>query len=303
MDLLGALTILARVAETGSFSAVARERQISKAGVAWHISQLEGYFGVRLFHRTTRKLSLTGDGNILLDHARPVLDGIEGMESALSRQRSSPSGLVRVGLTAAASRYLAPRLPNLLVKYPELAVELVIGDQFRDMIEDRLDLALRSGELSDVSLVSQRAGISPRVTVAAPAYIKAAGPVSKPSELVRHTCLVYDTGPDSNAWTFVTPRGRESVRVSSRFLANDSSAVRLAARAGYGIAFLPLVEVYDDLRVGELAPVLADYPAAGLPITLLYPSRRHLAPRTRIVMEFIRAQLNDIEKVLATAVS
>ena len=303
MDLLGALAVLTRVAETGSFSAVARERQISKASVAWQVSQLESYFGVRLFHRTTRKLSLTGDGNMLLDHARPVLDGIEGMEAALSRQRLSPSGLVRVGLSAAASRYLAPRLPDLLSRYPELTVELVIGDQFGDMIEDRLDLALRTGELSDVSLVSQRAGIAPRVTVAAPAYIEAAGPVSKPSELARHICLVYDTGPDSDLWTFTTPRGLCSVRVSSRFLANESSAVRLAARAGYGIAFLPLVDVYDDLRAGELTPVLADCPAAGLPLTLLYPSRRHLAPRTRLVMEFIREQLTDIEKVLATAVS
>jgi DNA-binding transcriptional LysR family regulator len=91
--------------------------------------------------------------------------------------------------------------------------------------------------------------------------------------------------------------------VTSRFLANESSTVRLAARAGYGIAFLPLVDVYDDLRAGELTLVLADFPAAGLPLTLLYPSRRHLAPRTRLVMEFIREQLHDIEKVLATAVS
>jgi DNA-binding transcriptional LysR family regulator len=302
MDLLGALSILVRVAETGSFSAVARERQISKAGVARHISQLEGHFGVRLFHRTTRKLSVTGDGNVLLYHARPVLAGIEGMESVLSRQKSSPSGLVRVGLSAAASRYLASRLPDLLAKYPELTVEFVIGDQFGDMIEDRLDLALRIGELSDASQVSQHAGTSPRITVATPSYIKATGPVSKPSELVHHTCLVHDTGPDSNVWTFVTPGGRESVRVSSRFFANDSSAVRLAARAGCGIAFLPLVEVYDDLRAGELAPVLIDFPAAGVPLFLVYPSRRHLAPRTRLVMEFIRRQIRDIEKVLTISV-
>src|ERR1700749_1553191 len=145
MDLLGALGVLVRVVETGSFSAVARERELSQAAVARQISQLEDHFGVRLFHRTTRKLSLTDDGQMLLGLARPVLDGVDGLEAALGRQSVSPIGLVRVGVTVTASRFLAQRLPTLLADHPGLKVELVASDRFGDMIEDRLYPGVRLG--------------------------------------------------------------------------------------------------------------------------------------------------------------
>src|SRR3981189_3099060 len=143
MDLLGSPGILVRAGETGSFSAVARERELSQAAVARQVSQLEGHFGVRLFHRTTRKLSLTDDGEMLLGLARPVLDGVDGLEAALGRQSASPVGLVRVGVTVAASRLLAQRLPTLLADHPGLKVELVVGDRLGDMIEEGLQPFLR----------------------------------------------------------------------------------------------------------------------------------------------------------------
>src|ERR1700676_399843 len=145
MDLLGALGVLVRVVETGSFAAVAREREVSQAAVARQISQLKEHFKVRLFHRTTRKLSLTDNGQMLLGLARPVLDGVDGMEAALGRQSASPVGLVRVGVTVTGSRFLAQRLPTLLADHPGLKVELVVSDVFGDMIEDRLPPAPRVG--------------------------------------------------------------------------------------------------------------------------------------------------------------
>jgi DNA-binding transcriptional LysR family regulator len=298
MDLLGALGVLVRVAETGSFSAVARERELSQAAIARQISQLEEHFGVRLFHRTTRKLSLTNDGETLLGYARPVLDGVEGMESVLGRQSSSPVGLVRVGVAVAASHFLAPRLPTLIADHPGLEVELVVSDRSSDMIEDRLDLALRPGDVSDASLVTRSAGSVAFFAVAAPAYVEQRGAPVHPSELTDHTCLVHDTGPDSDLWTFNTLEGSESVRVPGGFLANDSSAVLLAARAGHGIAFLPQVQVFDDLRAGKLVRVLSDYPAPDLAVSLVYSSRRHLAPRTRLVMDFILEQIRQFQKVM-----
>ena len=301
MDLLGGLGVLVRVVETGSFSAVARERELSQAAVARQISQLEDHFGVRLFHRTTRKLSLTDDGERLLGLARPVLDGVEGMEAALGQQSALPVGLVRVGVTVAASRLLSLRLPSLLAAHPRLKVELVVGDRFGDMIEDRLDLAMRIGEITDASLVARRSGTVARVAVTAPSYIKRHGAPTDPAELANHTCIVHDVGPDSDVWTFVTPQGPRNVRVSGGFLANDVRAVHLAARTGYGIACLGLVEVFDDLRNGTLVRVLCDFPAAGVPFSLVYPSRRHLAPRTRLVMDFIWEQFRQIQAELATA--
>jgi DNA-binding transcriptional LysR family regulator len=300
MDLLGALGVLVRVAETGSFSAVAREREMSQAAVARQISQLEEHFGVRLFHRTTRKVSLTDDGQVLLGFARPVLEGVEGMEAALGRQSASPAGLVRVGVPVTSSHFLSQRLPTLLADHPRLKVELVVSDRFGDMIEDRLDLALRMGEITDASVVVRRSWTGVRVAVAAPSYIERHGKPSTPAELANHTCIVHDLGRGSDVWTFVTPEGPQDFRVSGGFLANDSRAVRLAARSGYGIAVLVLLEVFDDLRSGQLVRVLSDFPAPALPLSLVYPSRRHLAPRTRLVLEFILEQVRQVRAMLAT---
>jgi DNA-binding transcriptional LysR family regulator len=300
MDLLGALGVLVRVVETGSFSAVARERELSQAAVARQISQLEEHFGVRLFHRTTRKLSLTDDGQMLLGLARPILDGVDGLEAALGRQRASPVGLVRVGVTVTGSRFLAQRLPTLLADHPGLKVELVVSDRFGDMIEDRLDLAMRVGEVTDASLVVRRWGTASFVVVAAPSYIERKGKPSTPADLTSHTCIVHDVGPGSNVWTFVTSDGSQQFHVSGGFLANDVSAVRVAARGGYGIALLPLFEVLDDLRSGMLVCMLSEFPAPSIPLSAVYPSRRHLAPRTRLVLDFILEQTRQVQAMLAT---
>jgi DNA-binding transcriptional LysR family regulator len=300
MDLLGTLKVLVRVTETGSFSAVARERDLTQAAVAKQIAQLEEHFGVRLFHRTTRKLSLTDDGRMLLDLARPVLDGVEGIEASLGKQSASPVGLVRVGVGGTASRFLAHRLPILLADHPGLKVELVVSDRFGDMIEDRLDLAMRMGEVTDASLVVRRSGTVSFVVVAAPSYIEQKGRPSTPADLASHTCIEHDVGPGSNVWTFVTSHGSQQFHVSGGFLANSVTAVRVAARSGYGIALLPLFEVLDDLRSGVLVCMLSEFPAPSVPLSLVYPSRRHLAPRTRVVFEFILEQVREVQAMLAT---
>ena len=298
MDLLGALGVLVRVVETGSFSAVARERSQSQAAVARQVSQLEEHFRVRLFHRTTRKLSLTEDGKLLVGLARPVLDGVEGIEAALGQQSSSPAGLVRVGMTVTSSHFFSLRLPSLLAEYPGLKVELVVGDRVGDLVEDRLDLAMRFGEITDASLVVRRSGVALRGAVAAPGYIERHGEPREPGELANHACIVHNVGPNSDVWTFVTPDGPADFRVSGRFLANDVHAVHLAARIGYGIAYVNLLEVSDDLRSGALIRVLRDFPAPSVALNLVYPSRRHLAPRTRVVLDFIWEQLRRIQQEL-----
>jgi DNA-binding transcriptional LysR family regulator len=217
MDLLGALRVLARVVETGSFSAVAREQVLSQAAIARQISALEQHFGVRLLHRTTRKLSLTDDGQILLGLAHPVLDGVEAMEAAVGRQSTSPVGLVRVGITVIAARFLSQRLPTLLADHPGLKVELVVSDRFGDMIEDRLDLAVRAGDITDASLVRRKEWTVERVAVATPSYIERHGKPSVPADLSKHTCIIHNIGPHSDVWTFITPPARRMSRSSADF--------------------------------------------------------------------------------------
>ena len=158
MDLIAALRAFVRVTETGSFSAVARETHASQSAVTRLVAQLEQHFDVRLFHRTTRRLSLTDDGQVLMAHARHVIESADEMETVLGRQSGAPRGLVRLGTSIAGGLFLATRLPVLLARHPGLSVALVMRDQNSDMVEERLDLAFRSGEIADASLVARRIG-------------------------------------------------------------------------------------------------------------------------------------------------
>ena len=216
MDLIGALRCFIRVVETGSFSAVSRESQLSQSAVTRQIAQLEQHFSARLFHRTTRRLSLTDDGQGLLTHARHLIDAADEMETALGRQSHSPTGLVRLGTSIAGGHFLAPRLPELLARYPGLKVELVMRDQFSDMVDERLDLAWRSGEIADASLVVRRIGQLGRAVVAAPIYLERRGAPSVPEDLAAHDCLIHDFMPDSELWRFTGPDGPVTVRVNRR---------------------------------------------------------------------------------------
>jgi DNA-binding transcriptional LysR family regulator len=298
MDLIAALRAFVRVTETSSFTAVARETHVSQSAVTRLIAQLEQHFDVRLFHRTTRRLSLTDDGQVLLTHARHLLEGADEMETVLGRQSGAPRGLVRLGTSVAGGLFLATRLPVLLARHPGLSVELVMRDQNSDMVEERLDLAFRSGEIADASLVARRVGFLGRAVVAAPIYLERHGAPSTPADLAAHTCLIHDATPEPELWRFTGADGPISVRVSGAFIANDSQAVHRAARAGHGIASLPEIQLIDDLRAGRLFRLLEDYPSQRVPVQIVYPSRRNLAPRTRVVMDFLVEQTREISVLL-----
>jgi DNA-binding transcriptional LysR family regulator len=299
MDLLHALGTFIRIVETGSFSATAREQNVGHSSVTRLVGQLEDHFGMRLFQRTTRRLNLTEDGQTLLAYASQVMEAAEDMEGALRQQRGSPSGVVRVGLPVGAAALLVPRLPALLAQYPNLSVEFVVGDQFDDLIAERLDVALRIGQPADVALVARAIGTFGRAVVAAPSYLERRGAPARPADLAEHTCLVHAVGPDSAYWRFTGPDGPQAIRISGAFLANNSEVVRLAAVAGHGIAKLSEAQVIDDIRSARLYRLLADYPSERHQAFIVYPSRRHLAPRTRVVIDFLVERLRAVEIQLA----
>lgn len=301
MDLLGALTTFTRVAETGSFSAVARESGISHSAVTRLVGQLEDHFGVRLFQRTTRRLGLTEDGQDLLGYARNLITATEEMEGALGRQRSSPSGLVRVGVPVVASAWLMPRLPELLQRYPDLAVELVIGDRIGDLIEERLDVALIGDDPPDSSVITRTVGTFGRISVASPVYLERHGAPSHPSDLGKHTCIIHDRGPDSARWRFTGPEGEIDVHVSGSLRSNNSESVRQAALAGIGIAQLSELQVVDDIRHARLYRLLADFTPQRQSVHVVYPSRRHLAPRVRVVIDFLTEYVRRVNQRLTDA--
>jgi DNA-binding transcriptional LysR family regulator len=301
VDILHGLSVFVRVAESGSFSAVARQTDTSHSAVTRLISQLEDHFGVRLFHRTTRHLSLTEDGQDLLAHARQLLESAEEMEAALGRARASPTGLVRMGVPPALAVLLVPRLPAVFKSHPGLEVELVVADRFGDLIEERLDLALQRGQPQDSSVIARNIGVFGRVIVAGPSYLEKHGAPRHPNELSDHNCLVHENGPNSSCWQFTGPDGEIEVRVSGVFRADNTMLVHRAALEGYGIAQLPESQVVDDLRAARLYRLLPDYPSGRQPLFIIYPSRRHLPPRTRVMIDFLAGVAREEQERLAAA--
>jgi DNA-binding transcriptional LysR family regulator len=292
MDLLATFRTFIRIAETGSFSAVAREVGTTQPAVSRQIAALEEHLGARLFQRSTRSLTLTEDGRELLSHARLVVEAVEETEAAIGRRRSSPSGMVHLGCPAVFGKiYVAPRLPQLLVRYPELSVDLSMSDAVVDMVQDGLDLAIRVGEVQDASLVSRRIGSTTSIAVASPAYLAACGEPTHPSELSRHECVMFTRMPDPGVWTFTGPPAGSgttlAVPVSGRLRSNGIEAVIEATIAGMGVALVPTWMMRDDSVRTRLKPILQAWQPNRRPISVVYPSRRFLAPRTRAVIDFL----------------
>lgn len=287
MDILGALGTFTRIVEAGSFSGAARETGSSHSAVTRLVGQLEDHFGVRLFHRTTRRLSLTEDGQDLLAYAGTVLEAAEQMESALGRQRASPTGLVRIGVPVGTTSWLVPRVSGLLKRYPGLTVELVIGDQFGNMIDDRLDVAIIGREPPDNSLIARAVGSFGQIAVASPAYLEQRGAPSKPEDLAEHTCIIHDIGPDSTRWRFGPADKPTVVDVTGPFRVNNSAVVHQAAVAGLGIARVSEMQVADDVRARRLYRLLPAYLPERYRAYVVYPSRHHIPPRVRVAIDFL----------------
>jgi DNA-binding transcriptional LysR family regulator len=298
MDLINGLQTFIRVVETGSFSAVARESNTSQSAVTRQVAQLEDHFGVRLLHRTTRKLSLTDDGQALVARARHLLEEAEDLEDTFGRNGGEPTGLVRIGVPVGAAILLVKDVTTLLHRYPGLSLELVVSEEMTDLVEERLDLALRLGQSPDTSLVSRAIAMIGSAPVAAPAYLEKYGAPSHPSDLLNHTCIIHDTGSSSMQWSFTGPEGAVDVEVSGAFRSNNTLVVRQAALAGYGIALLGDPLTIDDIRGSRLYRLLPDYTARRRPAYIVYPSRRHLAMRTRVVIDFMIERFRHLENRL-----
>jgi DNA-binding transcriptional LysR family regulator len=286
MDLLHALGSFVRVVETGSFSAVARETNNSQSSVTRLIGQLEDHFGIRLLHRTTRRLSLTDDGESLLTQARGMLEAAEELEATLGRRKAAPTGRVRVGLPPGMAILITSHLSTLLQRYPGLSVELVIGERFGDLVEERLDLVVRNGRSESASSVARAIATFGRALVAAPAYLEQHGIPLNPAHLAKHNCIVHETGPGSDRWSFTGPEGPVDVRVAGSLHASSATMVHRAALAGSGIAWLLEPHVLDDIRAGRLCRLLPEYISEREQTFVIYPSRRNVPPRTRVLIDF-----------------
>jgi DNA-binding transcriptional LysR family regulator len=284
-DLLLAMRTFIRLHEMPNFSRVAQEMHASHTTIARRLDQVEAHFGVPLFHRTTRRLVPTGEADRLLVHARAMLDALDAAEADFGAARDQPRGLVRIGLTTALGLHYVERLGKLTARHPGLQIDCAMTDWQRDVVEDRLDLALRVGPVGDDSLVVHPLGRLARRLVAHPDYLARYGMPVIADDLADHQCIAYAYGDRRARWTI---DGRERL-AAGVFRSDNSEAVHRAALSGLGIALLPAIRVATDLAAGRLMPVLPASTIAPLDIFAVHPSHRRLPPRVRLVLDFMKA--------------
>jgi len=283
LDRVALMTSFVRAVETGSFSAVARELRTSQPNISRHIASLEQHLGTRLLHRSTRKLTPTHEGERYYADARRVLDAIAEAESNV-RGQEIPSGVLRVACPTLLGRtYLLPRVKAFLDRYPEVELDLQIGDRFIDLVEEGVDVAIRIGALKDSALKARRIGTGERVCVAAPDYVARRGAPKVPTDLKKHDCVLYTLLSSGNVWSF---KDRD-VAVHGRFRVNTPDGIRSAILDGLGIAYSPVWLFEDALLDGRVQLLLEDHLGPPTPIQMIYPERRLLPQRAKVFMDFV----------------
>ncbi|MDH7638647.1 LysR family transcriptional regulator [Sphingomonas oryzagri] len=283
-DLYQNLQTFARVAERRSFTAVAAESHASHTTIARRIDQLEAHFGVCLIHRSTRKLTLTAEGERLLNHAQRVVAEIANVEADLAGS-TAIRGVVRVGVTTALGLHYTDRLAHLIDRHPGLRVEFAVADWQDSLIESGVDLALRVGDPAPEALGVEPLGLIERRLVASPAYLARRGVPAGVRDLTHHDCITYGYGAMPAVWDI----DGDTQRVQGPFRANSSEAVHRAALGGLGIALLPHIQVAPAIAAGHLAIVLPDAVVAPLVLSIGHRFRAMGVPqRVRAVIGFLR---------------
>ena len=290
MESLTGIVAFVRAAETLSFVAAGRQLGISASAVGKNIAKLEESLGVRLFHRTTRRISLTQEGTLFLDRCRSLLEGLHDAQAMLSRAAQAPRGRLRVSLPTVGYRFLLPILPEFKRLYPGVELDLDFSDRIVDIVEEGFDAVIRSGALTDSSLMSRRLGPFRFVLCASPRYLESHGTPLAPKDLAGHKGLHFriPTTGRLQEWALA----RESAVVSLSVLTcNNMEAVRVAAIGGLGIAYMPDFLARDAIESGRLSTVLDEYAVDSGQFHILWPSSRQLSARLRVFVDFVAERL------------
>jgi DNA-binding transcriptional LysR family regulator len=278
------------VATRGSLSAVARIEGVAPAVVGRRIDALEARLGVKLMLRTTRRITLTFEGNAFLEDCQRLLGEWHDAEASVSAGGVKASGHLRVTAPAGfGRRHVAPLLPAFLAAHPEVTVSLDLSDRLADVVNEGIDVAVRIGTLDDSSLVGIRLADNQRVVVASPGYLARRGAPAHPDALADHDCLTFGaSGSQSRGWWFTVDGVVSPVRVSGPMECNDGAVLHEWALAGHGLAWRSMWEVATELESGRLATVLDAFRAPPDAIHALFPQRRHLPLRVRVFIDHLK---------------
>lgn len=295
MDNVKAMRLFLTVVQTGSLSGAGRQSGLSPASVSRQITALEDDLGVRLLNRTSRRLSLTEAGQVYLEHAERLLQDIDELRDAVSQMAVKPRGTLRIqSRISLGTQHVAPLIPTFLALYPDLKIDLWLTDNDLDLTEHGIDLAIRTGNLSDSTLIGRRLASSPRVICASPEYWAEHGKPATPEALIDHNCLTYrfEFGTAAALWQFRIDTGQSiNIQVAGNFQTNNGEALRVATLSGLGVAMLPAWSVKDHLKAGSLERVLSDYETTvsdlDFGIYAVYLSRRNLSAKTRLFVDHL----------------
>lgn len=295
MDRIDHLRVFVRIAACRSFAQAADQMGLPRASVSLALQQLEARLGVRLLNRTTRRVGLTQDGEALLERAAALIADMEDIEQQFRPAGGSVVGRLRVDVPSRiARRLIAPALPGLLQRHPELQIDLGSSDRVVDLVHEGVDCALRVGPLTASSLVARPLGAIELINCASPAYLARCGTPRGPQDLAGHEVVDY-VSPSSGRsapWEWVEGGETRTAVPRSRVGANNAETYIACALAGLGLIQIPAFDVQHHLQAGELVRLMPDAQAEPMPVHLVYPHRRHLSRRLQAFMLWVDALMS-----------
>lgn len=286
------LKLFVRVARTQNISLAGNELGLSPPVASMHISKLEESLGVKLIHRTTRKVSLTEEGKAFLPHAEQVLESVNIARASVSTDITSPQGTIRITAPSSFGRmHIVPALKAFTKQYPQLKIELRQSDNIIDIIDGGFDIAIRNASLNDSSLVARKLAPDRRIICASPAYLKEYGTPKNPQDLMDHQCINL-IGIDH--WEFQTEQGIERIKPNSIIRIDNGESIRDLCVEGVGLTICSIWCCYKQLQAGQLVQVLCDTDLANdTAIWGVYPSSKLVAPKVRVFIDFFVNHFGD----------
>jgi DNA-binding transcriptional LysR family regulator len=299
MDRLTSLTTFVRVVDAGGFSAAGRRLNMSTTMVSSHVQALEDRLGVRLLNRTTRKVSLTEIGKAYYDRATQILADLEQADDLASKLQSTPRGTLRIYVATHLVPFVAPVVTEFLSSYPEVKIEVMMGERDVDMIEEGFDLAVRLVPPRDSSLITRSLATWRHVLCCSPGYIEKHGVPERLSDLGAHNCMRHVHYPYQDEWRFLDPAGAPvAVRISGQLVTNSGETLRQAALHGVGVSLAAGFLVRGDLDAGRLVRLLPDYRPLEFAVNAIYPHRHYLAAKVRIFVDLLARHSADQKKLI-----
>lgn len=295
MDHVINMSAFVQVVNAGSFVGAARRLDISPASVTSRVQSLEQRFGVRLLNRTTRRVSLTEEGEAFYQRCNRILAEIADVESLASALQAKPNGTLRLNADATLTRLVAPLVGEYTALYPDVSCELILTEKMADIVEEKFDLAIFAGPLRDSALVGRSLGVAPAVICAAPAYLMRHGSPQHPKDLMTQNCLDLVNGAAGNQWRFIGTDGEHVIAVTGNLRSNSIEGLRAGALAGQGICLVPLASVAEDIGRGSLVRLLSAYEIAAPVVQAVYPPGRHLSTKVRTFLDFLIKRLRKVE--------